>query len=41
MPSVLAVDFGGTKTAIARVDEHGAMRDRLTLVAARSLDESV
>jgi glucokinase len=35
---VLAVDLGGTKTAIARVDEHGDVRDRLTLPAARTLD---
>ena len=39
--TVLAVDFGGTKTAIARVDEHGAMRNRRTLPAAHALEESV
>jgi glucokinase len=38
---VLAVDLGGTKTAIARVDEQGAMRDRTTLPAAHSLEGSV
>ncbi|HSK40642.1 MAG TPA: ROK family protein, partial [Arenibaculum sp.] len=41
MTSVLAVDLGGTKTAIARVDERGAIHDRQTLAAARSLDGSV
>jgi glucokinase len=39
--TVLAVDLGGTKTAIARVDERGAIHDRLTLAAAHSLDETV
>lgn len=41
MPTVLAVDLGGTKTAIAHVDDHGAIGDRRTLAASRSLDESV
>ena len=41
MPTVLAVDLGGTKTAIARVDEHGTVRDHRTLTAAQSVDESV
>jgi glucokinase len=39
--TVLAVDFGGTKTAIARVDPQGAVCDRRTLPAAQSLDGSV
>jgi len=39
--TVLAVDLGGTKTALARVDEHGAMHDTQTLPAARSLEGSV
>ena len=38
---VLAVDLGGTKTAIARVDEHGVVHDRLTLPAARTLEATV
>ncbi|HSL20553.1 MAG TPA: ROK family protein [Vicinamibacterales bacterium] len=38
---VLAVDLGGTKTAIAIVDGAGAMRERRTLAAARSLVETV
>ncbi len=37
---VLAVDLGGTKTAIARVDADGGVHDRLTLPAARTLDAS-
>ena len=41
MTIVLAVDFGGTKTALARVDERGTVLDHRTLPAARSLDESV
>jgi glucokinase len=39
--SVLAVDFGGTKTSMARVDEHGAVRERLKVPAARTLVQSV
>lgn len=35
---VLAVDLGGTKTAIARVDEQGRLHDRVALPAARTLD---
>jgi glucokinase len=38
---VLAVDFGGTKTALARVDEHGTLTGSHRVPAARSLDESV
>jgi glucokinase len=38
--TVLAVDLGGTKTAIARVNEDGALADRQTLPAARSVDTS-
>jgi glucokinase len=41
MRTVLAVDFGGTKTALARVDERGTVLDHRTMPAARSLDESV
>lgn len=41
MTSVLAVDLGGTKTAVARVDATGAIRDRRKLPAARTLDASV
>ena len=41
MKTVLAVDLGGTKTAIARVDEHGKVEERRTLPAAHSLEESV
>lgn len=41
MPTVLAVDLGGTKTAIARVDDEGAVSDRQTYASARSLDESI
>lgn len=41
MATVLAVDLGGTKTALARVDEQGAMQDTQTLPAARSLEGSV
>ena len=41
MTTVLVVDLGGTKTAIARVDETGAVRDRRAVPAARSLDESI
>lgn len=39
--SVLAVDFGGTKTAIARVDERGGVHERRRLPAGRTLEESV
>ncbi len=41
MPTVLAVDLGGTKTAIARVSEDGAISDRRTLPAAHALGDSV
>ena len=41
MRTVLAVDLGGTKTAIARVGDDGTLHDRQTLAAAHSLDESV
>lgn len=41
MRTVLAVDFGGTKTALARVDERGAIERSWTLPAARTLDESI
>lgn len=41
MRTVLAVDLGGTKTAIARVDEEGTLVDHQKLPAAPSLDESV
>ena len=41
MSSVLAVDFGGTKTTIARVDRGGRVRDRRKMPAARTLEESV
>ena len=38
---VLAVDLGGTKTAIALVDEHGAVHRRWGLPAARTLEATV
>ncbi len=38
---VLAVDLGGTKTALARVDSEGAIRDRQKLPAAHTLEASV
>jgi glucokinase len=38
---VLAVDFGGTKTALAHVDRAGVVHDRRTLPAARTLGGSV
>lgn len=38
---VLAVDLGGTKSAMARVDEHGVVHDRCAVPAAHSLDDSV
>lgn len=41
MPTVLAVDLGGTKTAIARVDEEGSLADRQSFLSAHSLPESV
>lgn len=41
MTSVVAVDFGGTKTTIARVAEDGTVLDRKSMAAARTLDESV
>lgn len=41
MPTVLAVDVGGTKTAFARVDDDGTISDRQSLPAARSPGESV
>ena len=41
MPTVLAVDLGGTKTAIARIDEEGAVSDRRTFPSAHSLAGSV
>lgn len=41
MTTVLAVDLGGTKTAMAHVDEHGAIGHRWTMPASHSLDESV
>jgi glucokinase len=39
--TVLAVDLGGTKTAIARVDDNGTVRDRRSMPAARDLAGSV
>lgn len=41
MTHVLAVDLGGTKTAVALVDEQGRMTDRRSLPAAHSLEASV
>lgn len=41
MTTVLAVDFGGTKTAIARVDAEGRILARRELPAERSLEGSV
>lgn len=41
MTSVLAVDLGGTKTTVARVDETGAISQRVKVPAARTVDESV
>ena len=41
MPTVLAVDLGGTKTATAIVDEQGTIRDRRTVPAAHDVEESV
>ncbi|HEX7084978.1 MAG TPA: ROK family protein [Vicinamibacterales bacterium] len=41
MTTVLAVDLGGTKTAIARVDPDGTVHDRCRLPATRDLEGSV
>lgn len=41
MTGVLAVDFGGTKTALARVDAQGTISARVQLPAERTLDASV
>ncbi len=41
MTAVLAVDLGGTKTALARVDPDGTVRDRCRLPAAHDLEGSV
>jgi glucokinase len=41
VPTVLAIDLGGTKTAFARVDENGTILDRRTVPAARSFEASV
>ncbi len=38
---VLAVDFGGTKTAIALVDENGSIHERRVLPSARTVTASV
>jgi glucokinase len=38
---VLAVDLGGTKTAIARVDGHGVVHRRWDLPAARTLEATI
>jgi glucokinase len=38
---VLAVDLGGTKTAIARVDEEGRIAQRLKLPAEHSFDATI
>ncbi len=38
---VLAVDFGGTKTAIALVDENGSIHERRVLASARTVTASV
>jgi predicted NBD/HSP70 family sugar kinase len=40
MRTVLAVDLGGTKTAVARVDADGTMQDRATFPAVRSVEAS-
>jgi glucokinase len=40
MRTVLAVDLGGTKTAVARVDADGTMHDRATFPAVRSVEAS-
>jgi glucokinase len=41
MTTVLAVDFGGTKTAMAHVSSDGTIDRRWTLAATRSLEDSV
>lgn len=41
MTAVLAVDLGGTKTAVARVSDDGTVRDQRTMPAARAFGESV
>jgi glucokinase len=41
VPSVLAIDLGGTKTAIAHVDDSGRIFDRQTLPSPNSFDASV
>ncbi len=41
MTIVLAVDLGGTKASIARVDSNGAVLDHRKVPAARSLDDSI
>ena len=41
MPTVLAVDLGGTKTAIARVDEEGSLADRRSFPSAPTLTETI
>jgi glucokinase len=41
VPQVLAVDFGGTKTTIACIDDRGDVRERVKIPAARVVDESV
>ncbi|HJR59303.1 MAG TPA: ROK family protein [Vicinamibacterales bacterium] len=41
MRRVLAVDLGGTKTAIARVDADGAIRDHRTVPAAHDFEACV
>jgi glucokinase len=41
MRQVLAVDFGGTKTALALVDESGAATGKQKLPAARTMDASL
>ena len=41
MSTVLAVDFGGTKTAAAQVDENGGVSNKTKAPAARTLRESV
>jgi glucokinase len=41
VPSVLAVDFGGTKTSVAVVNRAGVVRERVKMPAVRALDESI
>lgn len=41
MTDVLAVDFGGTKTTIARIDARGGVRERLKVSAAHALADSI